>query len=380
MTGFWNVSRTAKGLCAFAILASYGLLAQDLTGTWQGEVNTRENPQHLRTVLKVSPQDGGVFRASFYSIDQTYLSFPATITLKNGVVRLQIPGIGADYDAKLNKAGDTMEGTIKAGVFPTPVPWTLKRIKPEEAWVIPEPPKPPKGLANSDPSFEVATVKLSPPDSRTMGMRMQGSIFSVMNLTLANMMPFSYDTNIHQIVGAPAWFSTERFDITGKPDGEGQPTQDQLRIMLRKLLVDRFQLTVHKELQEMPVYILSLGKNGPKFSKTEKTGDTPFLVIPRPGTLALSNGTMADLCKFYTGTLDRPCVDQTGLTGRYELSLVWTPDRPQTPVADPNKLAPGDAFPDIFGATQEQLGLKLESAKSRIEVLVIDKVEKPSEN
>src|SRR5215831_6742291 len=123
MTYWRKVFRTAKRALLFPILAASGLYAQELTGTWQGEVNTRENPQHLRTVLKVSPQDGGVFRASFYSIDQTYLSFPATITLKNGVVRLQIPGIGADYDAKLNKAGDTMEGTIKAGVFPTPVPW-----------------------------------------------------------------------------------------------------------------------------------------------------------------------------------------------------------------------------------------------------------------
>lgn len=167
-----------------------------------------------------------------------------------------------------------MVGTIKAGVFPTPVPWTLKRVKPEEAWAIPERPKPPKPLANQDPSFEVATVKRSQPDSQMRGMRMEGRTFSITNLTLAFLVTFAYDLNAHQIVGAPAWFTTERFDITGKPEGEGQPTPDQTRIMLRKLLADRFQLLVHRDRQEVPVYTLNVAKSGLKLSKTEKKGET----------------------------------------------------------------------------------------------------------
>ena len=379
-----DIWRSVRPLLPLAILASSGLYAQDLAGTWQGIVSPPDNKVDLRTILKVTPSDGGVIKASFYSIDQTYLAYPATLKLQGGVVKLDIPGIGAHYEARLSKDGDTMEGTIKAGVFPTPVPWTLKRVKPEEGWAIPEPPKQPKPLANPDPSFEVATVKLSRPDSQMRGMRMQGNTFSILGLTLANLMTFAYDLNVHQIVGAPGWFSTERFDITGKPEGEGQPTQDQTRIMLRKLLADRFQLVAHRDRQELPVYTLNLAKGGSKLSKTEKQDGALSVVLPRPGTLAMSNASMADLCKVYGGLLDRPCVDQTGLSGRYEFSLVWTPDRPQAPpAANPNALATpdnGDAFPDLFASTQQQLGLKLDAAKLRIEVLVIDKVEKPSDN
>jgi uncharacterized protein (TIGR03435 family) len=212
---------------------------------------------------------------------------------------------------------------------------------------------------------------------------MQGNTFSITNLTLAFLVTFAYDLNMHQIIGAPGWVSTERFDITGKPEGEGTPTQEQTRVMLRKLLADRFQLVVHRDQQELPVFTLNVGKTGLKFSKTEKTGETPFVVLPRPGTLAVSNATMTDLCKVYQGLLDRPCVDQTGLSGRYDFSLVWTPDRPQAPVANPNAVATNpsaDSAPDIFLATQQQLGLKIDAAKLRIGVLVVDKVEKPSDN
>ncbi len=379
-----RVGLSVKLLMALAMMASSGLFAAALDGTWQGIVSPPENQEHLRTVLKIAGADGATIKATFYSPDQTYLAFPATLTLKGDVVKLSIPGIGANYDARLSKDGETMVGTIKAGVFPTPVSWTLKRVKPEEAWALREPPTPPKPLMNPDPSFEVATVKPSPPDSTRAGMDMKGDLFSVMNLSLLNLMTFAYDTNRHQIAGAPAWFTTERFDITGKPEGEGTPSQDQMRVMLRKLLAERFQLAVRRDKQEMPVYTINVSKSGSKFSRTEKTGDTPFIVMPRPGTLAMSNASMADLCRVYQSLLDRPCVDQTGLAGRYEFSLVWTPDRPGVPAPNPTGLAatPDNAnlAPDIFLATQEQLGLKIEAGKSRIEVLVIDKVERPTGN
>lgn len=150
-----DICPSLKRLLPVAILASSGLFAQDLTGVWQGVVSPPDNQAHLRTVLKVAPAEDGVNKATFYSIDQTYLGIPETFKLQGAVVKLEIPGIGAHYEAKLSKDGDSMEGTIKAGVFPTPVPWTLKRVKPEEAWALREPPKPP---ANPDPSFEVATV------------------------------------------------------------------------------------------------------------------------------------------------------------------------------------------------------------------------------
>jgi uncharacterized protein (TIGR03435 family) len=153
--------------------------------------------------------------------------------------------------------------------------------------------------------------------------------------------------------------------------------------MLRKLLVDRFQLAFHGDRQELPVYTINVAKGGLKISKSLTKGETPFMVFPRPGNLASNNVSMADFCKlFQRGFLDRPVVDQTGLTGRYDFTLVWTPDQLRAAAPNPNALAPAvaDPAPDLFTATQQQLGLKIDAAKLRIEVLVIDKAEKPSEN
>ena len=364
------------------------LFAQDLTGTWQGVVKNPDTQQELRTVIKIASSSETPIKGNFYSIDQTYLVFPATITVQGSTVKMNIPGIGATYDAKLSADGNSIAGTVKG--FSVPAAWAMKRISnPKEAWALPKPPTPSKPMAaDADPAFEVATVKLTRPDAgggrggNAGGSRVQNETFTAVNVTLVDLVKNLYDLHGHQVIGLPAWASSEHYDITGRPDKEGQPSQDQWKIMLRKLLADRFQLKFHKEQRELPVYTLSPAKSGVKISKNETKSETSGVIFRGPGSVLLNNLTMDEFCRMLqSSVVDRPVVNQTGLIGKYEFSLVWTPEQAQVAIANTNALAPGaDPPPDLFVAVQQQLGLKLDATKQKIEVYVIDKVEKPSEN
>jgi uncharacterized protein (TIGR03435 family) len=155
--------------------------------------------------------------------------------------------------------------------------------------------------------------------------------------------------------------------------------------MVQKLLTDRFKLTFHREKKELAVYAITVAKGGPKLTKSE--GDPnglPGLFFRGLGNLPAINATMTDFAGVMQGAvLDRPVVDQSGLTGRWDFTLTWTPDEFQFGGAAARMPPPannGAAPPDLFTAFQEQLGLKLESTKAPAEVLVIDSVSKPSEN
>jgi uncharacterized protein (TIGR03435 family) len=352
-----------------------------LAGIWQGTVRNPDTTADLRTVLKIQSSDGDPIKGNFYSIDQTYLVFPATLAVKNSVIRMTIPGIGATWEGKLAADGDTMTGILKG--FSAPVTWTMKRVGADQAWAIPPPPAPPKPMSAADPVFEVATVKLSAPDAKGRGIRMQGSNVSLLNMTLMDLVTLAYDVHAHQIIGAPAWSTVQRYDITAKSEGEGQPDEEQLKVMLRKLLAERFHLALQREQRELPVYSLSVSKGGPKISRNAAKNETTGVIFRGPGSVLLNNVTLDQFCKMLqTAALDRPVVNQTGLSGTYDFSLVWTPEQIVNAAPNPNALTPdkADATPDIYTATQQQLGLRIDATKLRVEVLVVDKVEKPSEN
>jgi uncharacterized protein (TIGR03435 family) len=143
--------------------------------------------------------------------------------------------------------------------------------------------------------------------------------------------------------------------------------------MVRKLMADRFQLKFHYEKRELPVYLLTVAKGGPKLKKGDP--NEPAGLGGGPGNLGATNATMADLAELLAhGFLDRPVIDQTGLAGKFDLRLTWTPDEMQAATQS------ADAPPGLFTAIQEQLGLKLVSTKAPADVIVIDHVEKPSAN
>ena len=195
----------------------------------------------------------------------------------------------------------------------------------------------------------------------------------------------AYQVEDFQILGAPGWLDSDRFDIEAKAVGD--PPRSQVLLMLQSLLADRFKLALHRETRELPVYELMLAKSGPKFKEKPCVGQ-PGPDNPCGGFTGSLRGMLVgrvvptrELAEALATLLNRSVLDKTGLTGNYDFDLNWTPDGatirgpgdPDAPPPDPNG-------PSIFTAVQEQLGLELKSAKGPVEVLVIDHAEKPDAN
>jgi uncharacterized protein (TIGR03435 family) len=238
------------------------------------------------------------------------------------------------------------------------------------------------------PSFEVASVKPGDPSSRQFGIGVRASRFITTNATLKMMIGFAYDVRDHQISGGPNWLNSEAFTIEAKPPAGTAMTPEprnmnQLRLMLQSLLQERFKLTLHHESRMEQVYELVVAKGGHRMKETapDPKGRQGIFSTVRNNLNGFAAPT-GQLANILSQTLGRSVIDKTGLAGKYDFKLVWTPG-PGEGVADPlpDAPAPVDASgPSLFTAIQEQLGLKLESAKGAVDVLVIDHVAKPDEN
>jgi uncharacterized protein (TIGR03435 family) len=247
---------------------------------------------------------------------------------------------------------------------------------------------PPKPMAaDADPSFEVATIK---PDNSGMrglqALNLQGRNLRTVNSSLVDLISFAYEVQAKQIQGGPDWIDNDRYDIIGVPDQAGEPNMQQIRIMLRKLLADRFGLIFHHDKRELSAFVLTVAKSGPRLASTQFNGPSPSLgLIPKSEGLALAvrNGTMTDFTGYLQAfVLDRPVVDHTGLTGRYDFAFTFTPDDSQfngDPPRLPTKTDSTEPAPSFFQAIQ-QVGLKLDAQKTAVDVIAIDHVEKPSAN
>lgn len=225
-------------------------------------------------------------------------------------------------------------------------------------------------------SFEASSVK--PNRSGDLGaqylFRPAPGGITASNISLRDYVKWAYGVRDYQI-SAPAWFNEERYDIVTKT---GSPaSNDQLRRMLQTLLADRFKMVLRHENKNLSVYAMTVGKNGPKLHEVEGAGPVQF----RSGHFS-GPFSMPDLAAALSTRLDLPVVDQTGLTGFYNLTLDWTPDNGRAGPGDGESGTPGDkSRPSIFVAIQEQLGLKLQAQKGPVDVLVIDRAEKtPTEN
>jgi uncharacterized protein (TIGR03435 family) len=262
----------------------------------------------------------------------------------------------------------------------------LKRAAPGTEWPIPEAPARPKPMPpDANPVAEVATIKPSKPDQPGKGFRYDGHRFTTLNTSVLDLLTFAYGVQQRQVVGGPAWMSSEKYDLEIQPDIEGMPNDKQIKSMLQKLFPERLKLQFHHDQKELPVYALVVAGSGPKMTKSE--GDPnglPGLFFRGLGVLTVQNATMSDFAGLMqSAVLDRPVVDRTALQGRYDFLLKWTPDESQfggmgIKVPPPSN-AP-DAPPNLFTAVQDQLGLKFDSSKASVDVLAIDHVEKPSAN
>src|SRR6202789_4186438 len=261
--------------------------AQDLSGTWQGTLHAG---QDLRLVLKITKTEGGVYNAVAYSIDQGGAPIPVTkITLDGGAVKMSVTAIGGTYEGKMSADGKSIVGSWSQG--PNPLPLTYTRATPETEWTIPPPPvQLPPMAADANPSFEVATIKPSKPDDQRKAFIVRGNEFHIINQPLTQMISFAFDVQAKQVIGLPDWAESDKFDIDGKPDGEGAPNGKQWKIMIQKLLVDRFGLKFHKDKKELSVYVLSVSKTGQKMTKNDSSPNgLPGLFFQGLGKLNVRN-------------------------------------------------------------------------------------------
>jgi uncharacterized protein (TIGR03435 family) len=255
-----------------------------------------------------------------------------------------------------------------------------------------EAPKAPAAMqpmaADADPSFAVATIKPSKPDEVVTRIPPVGYRTVLPMITVLKLVSFAYDLHDEQVVGAPQWIGSETFDFEGVSDTPGRPDVKQLKTMIQKLLVDRFQLKFHWEKRDLSAYVLVVGKKGAKLDKSKEDihgSQTFFIKQNGPGsrTLTAKNVGVAELAHMMqSNVLDRPVVDQTGLQGAYDFVLTWAPDASQA-MQDGARVPSPDGeseVPGIFTAMQEQLGLKLSAEKTAVAVMVIDGVEQPSPN
>ena len=361
--------------------------ATGIAGMWQGTLHLPQ--RDLRIVAKIT-DDGGAVKATMYSIDQSGQGIPASsASFAGGEFKFAVQMIDGSYDGKMGSDGKSITGTWTQGT--NSMPLVLERTTPETEWTIPAPPpRIPPMPADAKPGIEVATIKPTEPGARGTYLIFRGADLQVANFSLEHLVMFAYGLQEKQIAGAPDWMSADKFDIDAKPDTPGVPNEQQLRMMVQRLLADRFALQVHSEQKEMAAYVLTVGKDGPKMTKdTDNPNGLPGLFFRQVGSpiiLTVQNATMREFCGLMQSTvLDRPVVDRTGLEGRWNFLLKWTADETQfagmrVPPPAANAADSGDAPPPLFTALPEQLGLKLEAQKTQVPVVVIDHVDHPSPN
>jgi uncharacterized protein (TIGR03435 family) len=369
-------------LIVFAVCGGV-LHAQDIAGTWQGTLQVPNGPG-LRLVLQITKPDDKSLKAVFHSIDQGARLDAGAVSFQSSVLKVALPAIGGNYEGRMTGDGNAISGTFTQGGS---LPLTFNRATPQTAWAIPEPPPPPKPMApDANPVFEVATIKPANPQNRGFSMlvgRGGNNLFTTTNSSLRDLITMAYGIHARQVVDGPAWIESELFDITAKPEHPGIPNLAQLATMVQKLLTERFGLAFHKEKRELSAFVLTVAKSGPKMTKSESGSLLPG--FGGRGPIGVQNASMAEFAGFLqTQILDRPVVDQTGLSGKFSFTLAFRPDTQlQAPPGGgpPPQLPPEiENRPDLFTAIQDQLGLKLESGRAAVEVYVIDKVTKPTEN
>jgi uncharacterized protein (TIGR03435 family) len=228
--------------------------------------------------------------------------------------------------------------------------------------------------------FEVISIKPSPPNLRVNGgIHLYGARFSSSGIPVRNLIYSAYGVPAWRLAGGPGWLGSDGYDIIGTlpPDMDSLPPdkkEEQLRLMMRAMLADRFKLAIHREMRDCSVYELVTAKGGQKLVATAGAKFTFGAPVKRRGHLEMPGTSMANFVDYLNSmpAVGRPVLNKTDLKGPYDITLDWTPD---SVIANG-----GDGGPSIFTAVQEQLGLKLEPTKSSFEFVVIDHVERPSEN
>ncbi len=234
--------------------------------------------------------------------------------------------------------------------------------------------------------FDAVSVKPSNPNSTngTVVDVTRGGTLHVVNATLKDLIETAYDVRSFQIEGGPKWAGTARYDVDAtpgtRPQGAAAPPSGwtNVRVKVQALLKERFQLQLHLETRTSSIYSLVIAKGGVKASGLAAAQGPPKGINAGPGTMLGEAASMTQLAYKLSRLLQRPVVNNTGLEGNFDFKLAWTPD--PVPAAPDGQPAESSAGSPLFSAIQQQLGLRLEATKGPMDVVVIDRAERPSEN
>ena len=367
----------AAGLLLFAV----ALPAQTIIGTWQGTLPIADNP---RIAFKIETDAGdGTPHGVLYQFDKG----PAAIALTS--VTFTAPEVAVDqvpldisYKGRLAADGKSITGAWTEGKQSYPL--TLTLATPDTLFKRSGPaPLPPMSLT-ADPAFEVATIKPTPPGSQDSSSHFRTRDFTAKNRSVQGLIEFAYQVQERQISGGPAWIADTRFDLAGEPDTPGLPSIDQYRLMIKKLLASRFNLHFHTVHQIFPVYALTRDENAPTLhhSDPELDSGSCYAYATDDGH---ADGQSVFQCVGFTMPIfaellmrfieDRQIVDETGLTGSFELTLTVP-----TSSMHGGPAGPEDDRADAFRHAIQPLGFHLIPKKEPIPVLIIDHLDHPTPN
>jgi uncharacterized protein (TIGR03435 family) len=379
-TGKRSIGRAFLQMAGLTLLMSGALQAQTILGTWQGTLPISKNP---RMVLSFSKADDGSLRGSLCRIDMgacTSSILLSAVSFQSPDLSVEQTNIDVGYKGKLSVDGKSITGTWTQDKQPYPMTFVL--ATPETLWKHDNTIQMSPMAATADPAFEAATIKPSQPDAKERFFGLRTRQFTAKNSTVGDLLRFAYKVRTRQIEGAPSWIDEPRFDIAAVPDTEGVPNEDQDRLMLRKLLADRFHLTLHTVQKVFPVYALTIEKAPPRLSRSDASVSVHGSIYTKEqadGQMLVQfvYNTMPDFADILMNFIpDRQIVDETGLSGPYDFRFTIPTSAGQ------GNHAPGaeDDRVNAFFQAVQQLGLKLVPKKASLEVLVIDHLEKPSAN
>lgn len=373
-------------LMAFLLFAiSTKLRAQDIAGSWQATLPSVASMPSQRIVVKVAKKADGSLTGTLIFIDHRS-DGPPLITVNYAVPDFSFEIGGVNYHGKMGSDGNSIVGVFTMATGPETkeqLPLTLARATPDSAWTYNGPVAPPPMSAAADPSFEVTIIRPTKPGTGNghamfvLGMRK----FEATNCTAMELIKIAYFVRGRQVIDGPKWINDQQWDVTAQTDSDipGQPSETQTRVMVRKMLEQRFGLKVHLENRELTVYAMVVDKPSPNLSKSEAQ-DKPMMIAGSAGEdgqqmLQFADATMKEFAALMMNFIQsHQIVDETGLEGEYDFKIVM----PRSAFAP----SPGtEDLPDpAFVQAIKPLGLKFVLKKEPLDLVVVDQLTQPTDN
>lgn len=383
------MKRALLGCAAFAFIsffcisffqgATVALHAQSSTpsivGTWQGAL-ALPNGNSVRVAFSIAKNPDGSLHGGIRYVDANAGLVFTSVTFSAPDLAVTQSMTSMAYHGKLSVDGQTIIGTWSQG--DRTLPLTLTLATPASLW---KPAGPPPMASDADPSYEVAVIKPALPEEQHPIWNLRTPEFQATGTNAAELIKMVYKIRGRQIMNAPPWVEDSKFDIIAKPDTPGVPTEDQSRIMIRKLLTERFHLVCHTGTQDFPVLVMTLDPKGPRPVPSDPAFNARGGMILRQDggemQLHLSGVTMQDFLKDLMDRYrDKQIVDETGLTGTYDITL-------HLPPAAFQGIGDGGAEEEVgtdYIAAAEHAGFKFVSKKVPQPVVIIDHIDPPTPN